>query len=142
MIRNYRSQLPFGEDVLVQIRKDVMTQIERDARPWMGIFLRATIATSALLLFVSLPVIRREKPVASSELRVAREASPVRPAQLATRNSQPEPVITPTSHRVRRRPIKRTEPVPPEPAEVRIELQTSDPDVRIIWFTNDTGDTR
>lgn len=154
MIRNYRSQLPFGEDVLAQIRKDVLTRIEREqrvGRRWLGMFLRASLAASALLFLVSLPFLREPAPrvdVTGDELPVARAGSPIpeNPAQLAARHSQPEASAPTPPHpkRARRRPVARTEPPPStQPEVVRIELQTSDPDVRIIWFANqNSGDTR
>jgi hypothetical protein len=143
MIRNYRSQLPFGDEALAQIRKDVLTQIEREQRVerrWLGLFLRATLAASVLVFLVSLPLLRRpdRKPTITPAVSPVPQP-PQPPAQLATRNPQPDPAPTPPRPARRRpRPIERIEP----PEVVRIELHTSDPDVRIIWFTNHTGETR
>jgi len=140
MIRNYRSQLPFSDDILAQIRKDVMTQVERETRAertWMGLFLRATLAASALAVVLLWPSRRVDEPT-SRRVNPAPRIVHVQSAPVVVVAEKP---LVPSA--TRPRPVKRiVQPVSAEPVVMRIELQTSDPDVRIIWFTNDSGDTR
>jgi hypothetical protein len=160
----YRNQLPFGDDELREIRVRVMREIEKErARPrWLGVFARASLA-AALLVLLIVPLTRHE-PSGTQEERVASGTLPVQPspggnipatrnAPPATRATPPAPAARQTTARHSRKgpgkdPRKLTHPHPvPEPASaesisapMRIELHTSNPDIRILWITQPTGE--
>jgi hypothetical protein len=147
-LNGYRDELPFGDDALREIRGNVMKKIE-DERPsprWLGLFVRATLVAAVLLLLVVRParvVPPANVPAANRSVKFTLheqrhpDVAPIQPFL---------PLQTPlqTMHRPRR--IKRIEPAPASaesnPAPIRIELQTSNPDIRILWITNPPGETR
>jgi len=154
-LKRFRDELPFGDDVLREIRRDVMTSIERESRPerrWLGMILRASFAAVALIVFVvwqtgespSRRVVESPSRVVESSSRPVVESSSPLIAR-ASNPSETRRLEDPETPRVRRRTrITRPAPEPAyaEPAAVRIELHTSNPDIRILWINQPSGETR
>jgi len=148
-LNRYRDELPLGDDALREIRGNVMKQIldERPARRWLGVFVPATLAATVLVLLVLRPAHPTPVPVPETTRPVQTRPVALTPKPLI---EVAEPSVLPT-HRPRRtsrRPqrIERTAPAPAsaasEPAPMRIELHTSNPDIRILWITHPSGETR
>jgi hypothetical protein len=141
----FRNELPFGDDELRAIREQVMNRIAQKPRrgpAWLGMFLRASLVAAALVLLVVRPM-RENVPVVvplatHTPLVVARAPIVTPPTE--------HPLPRPKRVSRRPRPIEHTEPPPASaesaPAPVRIELQTSNPDIRILWIANPSGETR
>jgi anti-sigma factor RsiW len=149
--------IDFDETMLADLRREVMKEIA--ARPqslWSRLFLRGrwqyAFATSMLLIAMILPALvwlRAERepavrpPVAAVNEKIVRPAPPAK---------QILPTRKPASDNARVIAVKRTrlavnEPRvtsvtsgPKEASELsepmRMEIKTSDPNVRIIWFVN------
>lgn len=151
-LRKFRDELPFGDDVLRELRRDVMKRIERESLPkphWLGAFLRTSFAAIALIVFVVWQAGDSSRPrvVESPSRRFAepvQQPSIVRSTPLETRRL--EVTKTPKVQRTARRRTRTTRPAPEpafaEPAAVRIELHTSNPDIRILWIQQPSGETR
>lgn len=138
-----RNELPFGDAELRAIRAQVMNRIAQEPRRgsrWLGMFLRASLAAAALVLLVVRPtqehapnvptrVVESPSPqvVESPSRRVVVKESPSPPPR-----RKPRPAVQRAS-----RPEEESVPAP-----VRIELQTSNPDIRILWITHPSGETR
>ena len=122
----FRSQLPFGDDVLAEVRKNVMARVTRP-RPWLAAWsLAATAAAIAVIVMLVIPRGEDFPVTVPGGLRA-------RPTfTLRRTGSQPVPM------NVRAVPKRKPHHRQPAIAEVpvRIELQTSDPDVRIIWISD------
>jgi hypothetical protein len=152
-LRKFRDELPFGDDVLREIRNDVLKRIECEPGPkahWLGLFVRTSFAAIALIVFVVWQTGESPRPrVVESPSRRAVET--VRPTitTLASNPSEPRRLEDPKTPNVRRAARRRTRitrpaPIPAsaEPAAVRIELHTSNPDIRILWINQSSGETR
>ena len=138
----FRNELPFGDDELRAIREQVMHRIakepQRESR-WLGMFLRASLAAAALVLVFVRPTQEKAVRVVESPTRPVVEALTAPPS--TTRRLEDS---TPRRRRKPRPPVQRASrpEEPSAPAPVRIELQTSNPDIRILWITNPSGETR
>jgi hypothetical protein len=116
------NELPFGEDVFAEVRKDVMARIARP-RKVVPVWAYAAAAIAVVIMLVYPK--REELPVnAPAHPRVAQAFQPALPALDADWIVRATP--KPKKHHVR--------PAVIEP--VRIEIQTGDPDVRIIWISD------
>ena len=158
-LKSFRDELPFGEDVLLEIRKNVMQRIEQESpreRNWLGVFLRASFAAVALILFVVWHTGESSRQVAESPSRQVVESPSVpvvepapTPVTIASKPSETGRLEDPETPKVRRTARRRTRSTPPasepafaEPVAVRIELHTSNPDIRILWINQPSGETR
>jgi hypothetical protein len=150
-LKRFRDEVPFGDDVLREIRNDVMKSIERESRReprWLGMILRASFAV-ALIVFVVWQT--GESPsrrvVDSPSVPVVEPVhQPVAIASNPPETRKLEDPETPNVRRAARRRTRITRPAPEpafaEPAAVRIELHTSNPDIRILWINQPSGETR
>jgi hypothetical protein len=136
-LKNFRGPLPLDDSDFAAIRAKVMAKIDaplpRFVFAWRFAFAASVIAVLSVL-------IGRQPAVAPApgKPRILVTAAPTPPLQ-----PQPAPVAVkvapePLEHlpaRAHISPIKATRQ-PVEVAAARIEIQTSDPDVRIIWISN------
>jgi hypothetical protein len=143
-LKDFRNELPLGDDDFRAIRRSVLQQIERPSSHWLGTFLRASLVAAALVLLLVRPT-EETVPERPSRPVVESPTIPAPPSPSTTRRLADSPPRVATHHRTppRRRPI-RHQPSPLEWAAtpLRIELHTSNPDIRILWITNPTGETR
>jgi len=131
------------------IRRDVLARVaaERPARTWVRpLAIAASVALVALALLLAAQALR-DRPEGATKKLVVEGPTTAAPPPAPEPAPAPEPRIvpdeprpTPVADRRRRRTPRPTVEraaveAPPEPAEMmRIEYQTSDPNVRIIWF--------
>lgn len=127
---------PFTAEDRAALRTTVLAQLPVRAASPVRIAVRtwgALLAAAAVLLVVVSPRFRREAPSPASPSR-----GPSRPAEPA-----PQPAL-PTNARRAFHPPKTRPSRPPEPARelasappgIRIELQSPDPTIRILWLPN------
>jgi hypothetical protein len=142
----YRSQQPLNDDDFAVIRRNVMTTIagRKDRRLFpivMRFALAAAVITAFGLVFVTL------RPAQPSSVATKRPSPVVRPRPIApvvVASVAVTPPIAPVVHQPRHHRahprsefalVKATQP------NIRLELRTSDPDIRIIWIANQTPST-
>lgn len=122
-MNDFRGPLSLRDRDFAEVRAKVLSTIER--RPRGGFVFRSALAATAAALLVLLVVPRRATvPAKSLSHRTVRAVATPRPA--------PAPVVTEAP------PSKQ----PDEPAaetkacacEVTMNIETADPDVRIIWI--------
>ena len=124
---------PLNERDFAEIRGNVMREIARRQRrnAWL---LGASVVFAVLaMVFVLVPRPHENRggEAASAPLRTA--PTPVAAAQPSLNGAAaaPPPVVAIKHHHKRHRHIQ-----PPPTAIASIELQTSNPDIRIIWIPN------
>lgn len=125
---NFRGPLPLDDDEFAAIRAKVMAKIgerRRSAFEW-------SFAVAALLITILSAIVARQPAVPPAPgVRASRpHPTGVPPVGIARHESQPQP--HPRRRETRRRSGRDARP----PQVARIELHTSDPDIRIIWITN------
>ena len=131
---------PLTEADFAQIRSNVMTKIETPRRSSLALRW-AYAAVIAGCLLIARVVSEKPAPVApprSAGVHVGRSAG-FQPAPV----SRPEvggPAERSSALPATPRAVVATKPKT-EPPPMRIEIQTSDPDVRIIWIANQTPET-
>lgn len=126
-LKDFRGDVPLGDEDFLAIRRNVMQQIAAPRSNWLGVFLRASFAVALMVFFVT-RVVERPAPLAEIPKRT--------PIVIAEKHKPEKPK---RAHH--RKPKK--EPVQIAAAPVRIELHTSNPDIRILWITNpESGETR
>lgn len=147
--------LPFEDHDFAQVRQKVLERLASEASPStqikMAPFSRwrpllAAAASLLLILLASRSNLQKRQPVI---------APPPLPSQAP--EPQPTPFIppVPTAPRVTRRPAPNPGPIPlPRPSQgaeplneppataIRIELQTANPNIRIIWLPNSSEPSR
>lgn len=134
-MRDFRGPLPLTDADFARIRANVIERVRtrRSTFAFRWAFAMLAAAFVGLLSYKSLtpvstppplrPALRSEAPLPSSPPLETRVATPPPRAHRVTRS--PLPVL----HSNPEEPI-------PEPT-FRMEIQTSDPDIRIIWLPND-----
>jgi len=139
-MNEFRSQQPLSEDDFAAIRRNVMTTIAtRSQRRFLPIALRFAIAAIVVIAIgLTLLVRRPAEPAAQTVKQPVIEKAPIAIATVA-----PPPVTPVVAHHPRhRRDIhRRIEYAAATQPNIRVELRTSDPDVRIIWIASQTPST-
>lgn len=145
---------PFDDRDLAAIRASVLGRIERPARSFRLEWLGMTAALAAALVLAILPgrlvpTPHDAGPIARARLRPApAPSSPAPPTLVATQATPPAVTSAPVSAQPLR-PVRTASAVRPhrEPAvasglatapDLRLELDTPNPNVRIIWFVPST----
>ena len=118
---------PLTDRDYAEIRAAVMSEIRREPRRsfFVPAFAFASLVVVVLSIFVARQPLTRP-PATLSPLRGAR----VDVAQVGV----PQVVAPRPAHRVVKRPHRKTSSKPVQLAAVRMDIQTSDPNIRIIWF--------
>jgi len=120
------NDLPFGEEVFAEVRKNVMKRV---TRPRRFVAAWALAATATVIAIVLLLIPRREElPLNAPPHRVAQAFQPTPPYPPEAQVGKPAPHDEAKKHH-HKQPAVTEEPL-------RIELTTNDPDVRIIWITD------
>jgi hypothetical protein len=131
---DFRGPLPLRDSDFAEVRRDVMAKLER--RPIAPIAFRFALATAAViaLVFVLLP---RSEPPRTTPVSVHKTV----PGVAQTILSAPGQARVPaphkeTTHKRQRAPEQRiaSSGGPPPDSEITMNIQTADPNVRIIWI--------
>ena len=121
---------PLTQSDYARIRANVLSQTRSSARLWRASLALATTIAAIALLIPKRPALPTTPP-RNAGVHAGRSAG-FQPALPSLAAAEPElggPAVRRTA--VPRKPRKR-EPQQP----MRIELQTTDPDIRIIWITS------
>jgi hypothetical protein len=128
---DFRGPLPLRDSDFAEVRRDVMAKLER--RPIAPIAFRFALATAAViaLVFVLLP--RSQAPV-KPPVAVHKTVPIVAPPAPAIGVAQVPPVRR--LPKPQRKPEQRiaSSGGPPPDSEITMNIQTADPNVRIIWI--------
>jgi len=137
----FRSQQPLGDDDFAAIRRNVMTTIAaRNQRRFLPIAMRFAIAAMVVIAIGVALVVRR--PAAPAVIQTVKQPV-IEKAPIALATIAPPPVTPVVAHhpRHRRATHRRVEYAAAAQPNIRVELRTSDPDVRIIWIASQTPST-
>lgn len=154
-----RTAVPLGQSDYAAVRARVLSGLRPDRRPsvWISPF-RLAAATVALVIAVGVMGLLLSRPDVAGEPRTVAvvKEMPERTAELmpppASIARAPEAAEGVERHAreipISAAPVADPLPSPPDPPpsiaalekteELRIQIQTSDPDVRIIWILNPT----
>lgn len=130
-MKDFRGPLPLTDADFARIRANVLAEV-RPKRKWLAF--RWAFATLTAAAFVGV--------VSYKSLQVTTPTLPPRQAPPAPKaNINVEEILRQAQDDVRANPPRRAHTrkrvETPEPApQLRIEIQTSDPDIRIIWLPN------
>jgi hypothetical protein len=124
-MKDFRGPLPLHDADFAAIRANVMANVEKKRRHYA---FEWGLAFAAIALAILSFVAARQPAVAPSSIAThhARALAPERAVSIAA--VQP--------HRVRIAHHRRSNRRPAPPTVARMEIQTADSDVRIIWITN------
>lgn len=125
------SVAPFTAEDRLSLRAEVMARIRAEHPRRLRSWPRWLLAAAALGWFL-LP----QGPPRPAPAAVAQRPQP---APLPVPLPVPDPPSPIPVHRVRRPPVPPTPPDLSEPALARIELQTDNPNIRIIWLARSTA---
>lgn len=129
-LHELRTQHPLRDSDLAAIRARVRSEIaQREKRSWLAVMLR--FAFAAMLFVVFVPLTRERIPNVPIVLSGPPASAPA--AVAASRAAAP-----PRVRHVRRdvaRAARETRAVRAHDVVTRIEIQTADPTIRIIWLT-------
>ena len=139
-LKNVRGPLPLDDANFAAIRANVMAKIgAKRPRPFAWYFaFAASVAIAVLSIVVATqPAV---KPATRPLTRPSATLSPLRGARaleaLLPREREKVPLSERSESKGRMRVVRKHPHRPTPPAVARMEIQTSDPDVRIIWITN------
>jgi hypothetical protein len=131
----FRSRQPLSEDDFAAIRRNVVTTIAARKR-FFPVAMRFAVAMVVMIAIGVAFVVRRPAPpVVIMVKKPVIVKAPIAIAVIA-----PPPVTPVAAHRPRRRRAihPRAEYAAATQPDIRLELRTSDPDVRIIWIASNT----
>ncbi|HUJ14476.1 MAG TPA: hypothetical protein VL284_11875 [Thermoanaerobaculia bacterium] len=139
-MKEFRGPLPLDERDFAEVRKQVLAKIEKRRAP-IAVWALAAAAAIALV-FVLVPVWRRAPAPAAvpAPLETAAPAPPRVPASLLARRAatdRPEGRPAHTSAEPRSVPPAQiaSAGAPPSDEQITMNIQTADPNVRIIWIS-------
>jgi hypothetical protein len=134
----FRPQQPLSDDDFAAIRRNVMTTIAARKR-FLPIAMRFAIA-AAVVFAIGLAFLARRPapPVVITVTKPVILKPPIAAAAIA-----PPPVSRVIAHHSRHRRARypRAQYASSTQPDIRVEFQTSDPDVRIIWIASQTPST-
>jgi len=126
-MNDFRGPLPLDERDFAEVRRNVLGKIERPVRPFVFRFAFATAAV-ALLVFLLIP-----RPVAPPPLPAMRHVTPLTAISVAE-SPAPRPTAPPPKPKPHPRLVA-SKGAPPPDSEITMNIETADPNVRIIWIT-------
>lgn len=150
-MKDFRGPLPLTDADFTRIRANVMAEVRSSRRPsllWRLAFAAAVAAFAFWRLF-HVPAIEVIPPALPQVALTTTIPVPPLPAPVsvdsAPAGAEPAPIVAesapPVVHvarhrKARRRPAIEAVRTVDTPEPVRIEIRTSDPDIRIIWLPN------
>lgn len=142
----FRSRQPLNDGDFAAIRANVLATIAaRNERRLLPIVMRFAVAAAVVIAVGSAFFVRRAAPIAVTTKApvpaiVTSHATPPPPIVVAVTTKPPE---APVALRPRHRRLPHSEGVTTVASHqnIRMEFQTSDPDVRIIWIASQTPTT-
>jgi hypothetical protein len=135
-MRDLRGPLPLTDADFARIRANVMASVrpKRTVFAFRWAFAMLAAAFVGVVSYKSLPVAPRMEPVT-----IPAPLTLVHPERTETPqppNRRVEEIAPPRKAAARRQPTNRPTDQPTNPTPLRMEIQTSDPDIRIIWLPN------
>jgi hypothetical protein len=129
---DFRGPLPLRDSDFAEVRREVLAKLER-RRPIAPIVLRVALATAAAiaLVFIFLP---RPQPPAKLPAAVHKTVPIVAPPAPAIEVAQHPPVKPSPKPRHKAEQIVASTGGPPSDSDITMNIQTADPNVRIIWI--------
>ena len=143
-MKDFRGPLPLTDADFTRIRANVMAEVRSSRRPsllWRLAFAAAVAAFAFWRLF-HIPAIEVIPPALPQVALTTTIPVPPLPAPVsvdsapAGTESAPPAVHVARHRKARRRPAIEAVRTVETPEPVRIEIRTSDPDIRIIWLPN------
>ena len=132
---DFRGPVPLRDSDFADVRREVMARLDR--RPIAPIILRFALATAAVIALVIILLPRHETPV-RPPVAVKKTVPNVAQTLLS---APPVQARVPAPHKgTTRKPQRKPEQLvasagsPPPDSEVTMNIQTADPNVRIIWI--------
>jgi hypothetical protein len=128
---DFRGPLPLRDSDFAEVRREVLAKLER--RPIAPIVFRFALATAAViaLVFIFLP---RPQPPAKLPAAVHKTVPIVAPPAPAIEVAQLPPVKSSPKPRHKAEQIVASTGGPPPDSDITMNIQTADPNVRIIWI--------
>jgi len=128
-MKDFRGPLPLGDRDFVEIRKNVVSKIGRRRVVPLVFQLAAAAAAVVVLAFLLIP-----RPTVPNKIPIIPKAtSAVAPPK------EPAVVAEVPVEKHAPKPHRKTEQIasvggPPQDSQIYLDIQTSDPNVRIIWI--------
>jgi hypothetical protein len=129
-MKDFRGPLPLDDRDFAGVRRNVMAKIERRPAVWRYALAAAAMIALAIVFWPrTTPPPRVERPRAAAATVKKPEVVALAPAVQVAEKPKPKPK--------RRKPerIVASAGAPPPDSEVTMNIQTADPNVRIIWIS-------
>jgi hypothetical protein len=132
---DFRGPLPLRDSDFAEVRREVLAKLER--RPIAPIVIRFALATAAVIALVFIFLPRAAPPPRRTPVSVPKTVPGVAQTILSAPGQArvPAPHKDPT-HKRRRTPEQHMASTggPPSDSDITMNIQTADPNVRIIWI--------
>jgi hypothetical protein len=128
---DFRGPLPLRDSDFAEVRRDVMAKLER--RPIAPIAFRFAVATAAVVALVII-LFPRPEPPAKPPITVHKAVPIVVPPVPAIEVAQVPPVKHSPQPRRKPEQLVASTGGPPPDSDITMNIQTADPNVRIIWI--------
>ena len=127
---DFRGPLPLDDRDFAKVRRQVMSKLER--RPIAPIVFRFAAAAVAVIALVVVILLPRPEPPRRAPVRVHKAVPSVAQTLLS---APPGQARVPAPHKQQRKPEQLVATAgPPPDSEITMNIQTADPNVRIIWI--------
>ena len=130
---DFRGPLPLDERDFAEVRRNVMKKLER--RPIAPIVFRFAIAAAAVIVLAIILFPRPQtpaKPPQAVHKAIPIVVPPAPPIEVAQTPPVKKPL--PKPHRKPEHLVAASTGGPPPDSEVTINIQTADPNIRIVWI--------
>jgi len=138
-MNEFRSKQPLSEEDFAVIRRNVMNEIAA-RKTLFPIAMRFAFAAAVVIAIGIAFIVKRPAPVAIETVKQPVLIEKV-PVAVATVVKPPVTRVVAHHPRHRRAAHPRAEYASTTPQNIRLELRTSDPEVRIIWVASQTPST-
>lgn len=130
-MKDFRGPLPLDDRDFAEVRGKVLAKIERKPVVWRYALAAAAVIALVMVLWprpTPTPVVAKKNTV-----ETAFRPSPQPPAQPPMPRAEARVHIKPKKARAQQ--VVASAGAPPSDAEITMNIETADPNVRIIWIT-------